>query len=561
MTSCGAAATSPGRNIEGTSFRVKNERELARVAALLAENASGDADVQAVRTLIKAGQDPLGDAFLAIRSPEERRDDGAVYTPAAIVNAMIAWAASRGTPARVVDPGSGSGRFVAAAAKAFPDARLVACDIDPLAIGMLRANAAVLGFADRLEAHVEDYRLLEIEPIEGPTLYIGNPPYVRHHRIADDAKAWFTKTAARLGFRASRLAGLHVHFFLRTREIAVPGDWGVFVTSAEWMDVNYGSVLRGMLADGLGGSSLQVFSPGGMPFADAMTTGAITTFMIGRRPEQFTVRELSSLDDLDDLDAGRQLPWSEVIAQDRWSQFVRPTAARAEGLVPLGDLFRVHRGTVTGGNDVFIAGGYQGALPERFLIPTITKAKDLIDAGGRLTRAKATKLRRVIDIPAVLTGVTPAEKRQVEAFKRWAKARGVAETFTARQRRAWWSVGLRPPAAILCTYMARRAPAFVRNVAGVPHINIAHGLYPRVPMTAADLDAYADWLSANVCTTEGRTYAGGLTKFEPKEIERILVPCLDRIHGGSDSVGPRAARGGRGTGKGAVPAGAVGRDA
>lgn len=555
--------------------QISTERELASIAGSIVGRArltaaerrlvpterADPAAVAAYRDMIAAGQDPLGDCFLSLRPPETRRDVGAVYTPGAIVASMIRWAALRGTPARVVDPGAGSGRFLAAAARAFPDARLVACDIDVLAMLLLRANATVLGFADRLEARVTDYRKLKLPKIEEQTLYVGNPPYVRHHKISDEAKIWFRATAARLGFSASTLAGLHVHFFLRTREIAAPGDYGAFVTSAEWMDVNYGSVLRQMLADGLGGSSLQVFHPAGMPFADAMTTGAITTFLVGKRPDEFTVREVASIEDLDDLDAGRRVSWDEVRGQNRWSQMVRPTAARAEGLVELGELFRVHRGTVTGGNGVFLEGAYTGVIPDQFLVPTVTKAKDLMSAGAKLTAAYARTLRRVISLPANLSGLTAVEKRQVEAFKTWAKKHDGDKSWTAKARAAWWAVKLRDPAAILCTYMARRPPTFVRNVAGVPHINIAHGLYPRVPMTAADLDAYTAYLSSNVCTTEGRTYAGGLTKFEPKEIERLLVPCLERIHARPDQMDPPATASRRRGRKGDLPARAHGRDA
>ncbi len=71
----------------------------------------------------------------------------------------------------------------------------------------------------------------------------------------------------------------------------------------------------------------------------------------------------------------------------------------------------------------------------------------------------------------------------VERFLRKAKKDGVNEGYVARYRRAWWSVGLRPAAPILATYMARRPPAFVRNLAEARHINIAHGLYPRVDLS------------------------------------------------------------------------------
>lgn len=523
---------------------IKDEVELALVARALAPNAPitgvernllakhrapDSFIVRAARELIAAGEDPLGECLIALRSPETRRDIGAVYTPGSIVWAMIKWAASRGTPDRIVDPGAGSGRFIAAAAAQFPKAHLVACDIDPLAALLIRANAAVLGFAERLDVHVSDYCALDLPKISGPTLYVGNPPYVRHHKIDGEAKVWFATTATRLGFKASKLAGLHVHFFLRTREVASQCDWGAFVTSAEWMDVNYGSVLRHMLADGLGGSSLQVFPPSGMPFADAMTTGAITTFLVGRRPDQFTVREVASVDDLADLDAGRKVSWDEVGRQDRWSQMMHPALERPSGMIELGELFRVHRGAVTGKNRVFVEGAYGGDLPDRFLLPAITKASDLFSAGRKITAAKASRLRRIISIPANLAGLSEMEMLQVEAFKTWAKRMDADQSWTAKARAAWWAVRLREPAPILCTYMARRPPAFVRNDACVHHINIAHGLYPRVPMSPDEIDAYAMYLSSNVSTAQGRTYAGGLTKFEPKEIERLTIPRLAAI--------------------------------
>jgi hypothetical protein len=72
--------------------------------------------------------------------------------------------------------------------------------------------------------------------------------------------------------------------------------------------------------------------------------------------------------------------------------------------------------------------------------------------------------------------------------------------------------------------MARRPPVFTYNSAGARHLNIAHGLYPREAMTKAQLLALVDHLSTHVSVADGRTYAGGLTKFEPKEMERLRVP-------------------------------------
>src|SRR5262245_16181512 len=193
------------------------------------------------RAQILAGKDLLGTRFCSLRSAKQRRQSGATYTPTPIVNAMVEWAhAEIPTPARVVDPGAGSGRFLIAAAHKFPNAELIAVDVDPLATLMLRANAAVHGFADRLAVHVTDSRSLVLPAIPGATLFIGNPPYVRHHDIGEQWKTWFAATARQFGLTASKLAGLHIHFFFKTRALAQPGDYGAFITAAEWLDVNYG---------------------------------------------------------------------------------------------------------------------------------------------------------------------------------------------------------------------------------------------------------------------------------------------------------------------------------
>ena len=482
-------------------------------------------------SLIRRGEDPLGDAYCAIRSPGERRPLGQTYTPRPIIEAMLRWASDHGTPTRVVDPGAGSGRYLLAAGRRFPAAELHGSDVDPLATLMLRANLAAAGLAGRARVHLGDYRALALPEAEGPTLFIGNPPYVRHHQIAPEWKAWLLQTARRHGLHASALAGLHVHFFLATAEYGRRGDFGAFITSSEWLDVNYGALVRRLLLDELGGQSLHVLAPEAQPFSDATTTGAITCFRIGDTVPAMKVRRVESVSDLGRLAKGRSVSRQRLAETNRWSVLTRVTPALPEGHVELGELCRVHRGTVTGANAVWVRRDAHPDLPERVLFPSITRARELFGAGARLGSLDA--LRRVVDLPVDLDVFDAAERRQIDRFLREARARGVPEGYIASNRRAWWSVGLRAAAPILATYMARRPPAFVRNDAGARHINIAHGLYPREEMTDAVLDRLADHLRAAVTLAQGRTYAGGLVKFEPREMERIPVPGPDMLTEGA----------------------------
>ena len=454
-------------------------------------------------------------------------------------------------PARIVDPGAGSGRFLAAAAGRFPLSQLIAVETDPVAALMLRAMAEARGFAGRLTLKMTDYRRIRLPRIEGATLFIGNPPYVRHHNIEGQWKDWYARTAARWGIKASTLAGLHLHFFFKTMVLARQGDYGAFITSAEWLDVNYGRALRRLLAGGLGGTALHVLDPAVAAFPDAATTAAITCFRVGRRPRNFRVRAVGTRKALNGLAKGRNVPWSEVEKAPRWSIIVRPSEKPPASYIELGELFRVHRGQVTGANSVWIAGDHARDLPKKYLLPTVTRARELLTTGDVLADAGA--LRRVIDLPADLGELSRRERSAVEHFLSWAKAQHADSAYTAQNRRSWWSVGLREPAPIVCTYMARRPPAFVRNICGARLLNIAHGLYPREPLTEESVTAIIAWLRTNVRLDAGRVYAGGLTKFEPKEVERIAIPNLQRLNGRADTMDSTATWRGRRLRKEPVP--------
>ncbi|MDQ6699968.1 MAG: methyltransferase domain-containing protein [Acidobacteriota bacterium] len=489
--------------------------------------------VDDLRGQIARHRDPLGDALMTLRTAEDRRKQGATYTPARIVEAMVAWAADFRKaanliePRRIVDPGVGSGRFLLAAARKFPNAELIGVDIDPLAVLITRANLNTAGYANRSRVSVGDYRELKLPALDGRTLYIGNPPYVRHHLLSPKWKQWLTASASTLGYEASQLAGLHVHFFLATALHAKAGDFGAFITAAEWLDVNYGKLVRKLFLNELGGQSLTIVEPAARPFADAASTALISTFEIGAAPGSIRIRRVGHVNEIGPLRKGRVLERNLFEKHIRWSGLSRRFEPKPAGFVELGELCRVHRGQVTGANRVWIAGKHAQGLPSSALFRTVTKARELFDAGRVL--ADCSTLREVIDLPVDLSMFDVEERRAVNRFLRLAKAAGASAGYVAVNRKAWWSVGLKSPAPILATYMARRPPAFVRNLAGARHINIAHGIYPRDPLAPELLDRLAGYLAKATRVQDGRTYAGGLTKFEPREMERLLVPTPEML--------------------------------
>ncbi len=73
-------------------------RREGAVAALAGDEAPAPEALTAIRAAVSEGLDPLGEAFCRLRDAERRRPDGATYTPPAIVESMVAWAALEAHP-------------------------------------------------------------------------------------------------------------------------------------------------------------------------------------------------------------------------------------------------------------------------------------------------------------------------------------------------------------------------------------------------------------------------------------------------------------------------------
>ncbi|MEX2135776.1 MAG: methyltransferase [Chloroflexota bacterium] len=481
------------------------------------------------RLSITLGSDPLGEQLLRWRSPADRRPDGAFYTPAAIVEPMVEWALAQ-APERVVDAGCGSGRFAAEIARRRPALPIVAVDRDPLATLLTRAALAVLGAERPVVLHT-DYLGLKLPAIPGRTAWIGNPPYVRHHDLEPEVKRWAATAGAALGRPVSSLSGLHAYFFLATALFVEPGDVGTFVTSAEWLDIGYGALIRQLLMDGLGLESLHVLEPTAVPFADVMTTAAIACFRAGARPERVRLESVSDLDALDGLDGGRALPREQLELNHRWTGLLRPHVAPVSGPT-LGTIGRVSRGVVTGANDYFLLTRERAAKLGilEWCRPAITSAVEVLDAGGVVRDGPDRRLLLAPPRDVDRTAHPALDRYLRRGERRPADAPAIVDRYITSHRIPWWHHGrLRSP-PIVASYMARRPPVFALNPDGLALVNIAHGLYPYRELSEEELGALVLHLNGlrESFRGRGRTYHGGLEKFEPREMEALVVPDAER---------------------------------
>lgn len=164
----------------------------------------------------------------------------------------------------------------------------------------------------------------------------------------------------------------------------------------------------------------------------------------------------------------------------------------------------------------------------------VSSAEEVFEAGGVISVRPSTKY--ILDVPQSLGDKARAHPTLAKYLGEGEK-NGIPTSYLCQQRKFWWVLSPGTP-AIVSTYMARRPPAFALNEDSLAILNVCHGLYPRVSLTSLQLAGLVNSLNAlgTQLNGAGRTYQGGLQKFEPREMEAILVPPLHRLEAYADKA-------------------------
>jgi len=220
--------------------------------------------------------DIVGLIFQKLISPEERHRFGQHFTGPDAVDLINAFCI-RKADASVLDPSCGSGSFLVRAyyrKRAMDKKRahtailgdLFGCDI-----ALYPAHLATLNLAAREINDEANYpriargSFFDIDPakqfceipehatgkkvavkITALDAVVGNPPYVRQEKIDKKAKPHIQAlmSAAFKGTEFSGRADLHCYFWPQAARLLKDGAWFGYLTSAQWLDVDYGFALQ-----------------------------------------------------------------------------------------------------------------------------------------------------------------------------------------------------------------------------------------------------------------------------------------------------------------------------
>ncbi|GGF18117.1 XamI DNA methyltransferase [Subtercola lobariae] len=493
-------------------------------------------DLAEYRAVLEADADGgLAGLYSTIVKRAHRRQLGTFFTPTAEVKFMLdLWdEIEESSPDVVIDVGAGVGVFTAEAAKRWPQAKVVAVDINPVTLGLLAVRLfsdSVTDSAKDFEARVtlvrEDFTTWFVSgraPEPGRRLVLGNPPYTRAQLLElAERERLHELTDGLCGSRAS----LSTVITALTLQRLAPSDGLSLLLPAQWLESQYARKLRSRLWNEQRRSvelrlveSEDLFG-GAQVDAVALLVGAERDtprpFRIGkwREPE------------LEELDRTEPVPDSWRQAFDH-SPMLEPQTILKEQFV-LSDLAEVHRGVATGANATFVLDETVAlGLPVDATRRVVTRLVDLPDDLDSAALSSASD--RAIGWLLTATKLHVEQSAALRALIKNAEENEIHTRVLCQRRSDWFDLTaeVRCPDVIIGA-MTQKRFKLVNNSIGATLTNNLYGITWMRTTTSKQRRDVLRWLRTDegqqALTGVARRQGAGLIKLEPGGLRRLPLP-------------------------------------
>jgi len=488
--------------------------------------------------------------FLKTTPAQKRKAMGQFFTPDLIASEMARWVTRDYRSASLLDAGVGTGVFV----KSFLRGRRREGVSRPVSIDCIDIDPDVLAFARRgiIPECNEEVRFIEEDflgfaPDKRYDGIISNPPYYKHHFIENK-----TQVVASIKKMTGRdlpvTTNIYCLFLFRARALMASPARCAFIIPGEFLNADYGVSVKRHLLDDPAFRGIISFSFDRLVFDDAVTTACIVLFETGH-PESddlslVSLSDPSSLAEAFSLFDGRSATVESTVRVSRftrdrldphrkWQNYMAPKAIGAEDrrMVPLAKYASCSRGIATGANDYFTLSESKRLahhIPLEDLLPCVTKSSDV--PGHVFTRDDYDALSKTGSRVYLLNPRLPLSKKTCDYIDEGVR-RGVNSRYLPSHRETWFLPERQTPAPIWVMVFSRRRTRFVWNRSGVNHLTTFHGIYPN-DLGRDFFAALLVYLWSDACQRlmqeHQRQYGDGLKKYEPRDIEKVLVPDFER---------------------------------
>ena len=440
------------------------------------------------------------------------KQSGRHYTPNKLADVLASWAIETGME-RILEPSVGNGALVRAAqARAMSLAgskdqlRFVACDTDKT---VTETIGPYLGSQDTIIE--QDFLTISAKVYGDVDAVLANPPFTRNHALD---KAY--RIELRKKFHLTGAAGIWVPFLLHACEFLKPSGRIAFLVPGSAIFTDYGRTALARVCRHFAHVEVKRIDERSEWSSGAEERGAL-----------FLARGY--------LRGSSELPvpsaWSTNENGDGGSetQFSSAFAELVDSSSTLGELGKIAIGVVTGCNSVFLVSEKERALEQidyAELLPIVSRTRHvpglfvtLDDLRKRGEEGEKTWLLAPRDISQRFTGVRSRLARITPRQR--------SNTAWFNKRSPWWAVDAGPCCDAIFTYMNHTGPRLILAERGIRCTNTLHRVSFSEDVSCSQRHVAALTLVSTfgqlMAEKAGRTYGGGVIKFELKEARSLPI--------------------------------------
>lgn len=459
------------------------------------------------------------------------RGKGQFWTPNWVAEAMIAYV-SQNTDL-IFDPATGRGAFYEALLKLNkPEISFFGTDVDRevLTDEIYKQESCTVEIRD----FIKNPPQMKFKAI------IGNPPYIRHHRIDEETKAFLRRLSSVVtGFSIDGRAGYHIYFFIQALNLLEQDGRLAFIMPADTCEGKFAQNLWKWISEKFCIEGVITFAEKATPFPNVDTNAMV--FLIKNSKPAKTLQWIKAnkaySSDLFDFVSSnfkkqdfetieiitRQL--SEGIA----TGFSRPEQNQNEFKYHLNDFAKVMRGIATGSNEFFFLTAQQVkeiGIPKEFIKRAIGRTRDA--TGSILTVEDLEQLEKE-NRPTYLFSINGHSNfpKSVSDYLKVGEEMQLPNRSLIKQRKPWYKMEKREIPPMLFSYLGRRRIRFIKNEAGVLPLTGFLCIYP-IYTNAKSVNNL--WQALNHPETlenlnlVGKSYGSGAIKVEPGNLSKLPIP-------------------------------------
>ena len=486
-------------------------------------------------------------ALDAKKTQEERNIMGQFSTPAILANDILIHAkriVSKSGKIRFCDPALGTGLFYSALSTVFSSERIEAAtgfEIDE----HYGKPSLKLWKQATLNYQISDFTK-QSPPNDGEkyNLIVCNPPYVRHHHINGEKKRLQEAALKAANMKLSGLAGLYCYFMALAHPWMKKNGIAGWLIPSEFMDVNYGQVVKDYLLNEVTLLQIHRFDPGDVQFSDALVS-SVVVWLKNSKPERDHKVTFTYGGTMGKPECKKEVDVFTLNKEKKWTRFPLSGKRKVSNEPKLSDFFSVKRGIATGDNKFFVLTREQinaRGLPLEQFRPILPSPRYLDATEVKADKDGYPNIRNqlfVLDCKLPLDEIKRVYPKLYKYLEKGVQS-GVSERYLCKNRKIWYSQENRTESCFYCTYIGRPSKAgkkpfrFVLNRSKAIVANSYLILYPK-PHVEREIEKNSELnerlfealnkITGEALLDEGRVYGGGMHKIEPKEL--LNVPAIE----------------------------------